>query len=132
MKKTQGQLKKINKISKIINLDKFLHNNKYFFDNGQVEEIEDIIKGDIKYSIIKLNKDIKTSDYLVYVLIIVNKKTATHQLLQEISGKTKSTEYFRSLKRYIKNTTNDEIIDRCFNEMLDFPRKNILTRIFGF
>lgn len=132
MKKNQGQIKKFNKISKIINLDKFLHNNKYFFDNGQVEEIEDIIKDNIKYSVIKLNKDIKTSDYLVYVLIIANKKTATHQLLQEFSGKTKSTEYFRSLKRYIKNNTNEQIIDRCFAEMLDFPRKNILTKIFGF
>ena len=132
MKKNQEQFKKFKKISKIISLDKILHNNKYVFDNGQVEDIVDIVKDDIKYSIIKLNTDTETTNYLVFVNIRTNEKTALHQLIQEFSGKTKSTEYFRTLKKYIKNNTNEEIIDRCFNEMLDFPRKNILTRIFGF
>ena len=132
MKKNQEQFKKFKKISKIISLDKILHNNKYVFDNGQVEDIVDIVKDDIKYSVIKLNTDTETTNYLVFVNIRTNEKTALHQLIQEFSGKTKSTEYFRTLKKYIKNNTNEEIIDRCFNEMLDFPRKNILTRIFGF
>lgn len=125
------QRKKFNKISKIIRLDKFLHNDKYYFDNGQVEEIVDIVKENVKYSIIKVNTDINTKDYLVFVIIQTNDKSATHQLLQEFDGITKTNKYFRTLKTYITNNSNDDIINRCYEELADFPRKNFLTKLLG-
>lgn len=125
------QRKKFNKINKIIRLDKLLHSDKYYFDNGQVKEIVDIVKDNVKYSIMKVNTDINTKDYLVFVIIHTNDKSATHQLLQEFVGITKTNEYFKTLKTYITNNSNNDIINRCYEELSDFPRKNFLTKILG-
>lgn len=127
----KDQRKKFNKINKVIKLDKLLHNDKYNFDNGQVEEIIDIVKENIKYSIIKVNTDIDTNDYLVFVIIKTNDKSATHQLLQEFDCVHKTNEYFRTLESYITNTSNNDIINRCYEELSSFPRKNFITRILG-
>ena len=124
--------KKFNKISNVIKLDKFLHNEVYYFDNGQVEKIVDINKDNVDYSIIKLNTVLGTRDYLVYAIIKTNDKQATHQLLKSFNNnKTKSNEYFRTLCSYIKNNSNDDIINKCFEELSDFPRKNFFTKLLG-
>lgn len=125
------QRKKFNKINKVIRLDKFLHNDKYNFDNGQVEEILDIVKENVKYSIMKVNTDIDTNEYLVFVIIQTNDKSATHQLLQEFNCINKTNEYFKTLENYITNTSNSDIIDKCYEELSSFPRKNFITKILG-
>ena len=124
--------KKFNKISNIIRLDKFLHNEMYCFDDGQVEKIVDIRKDNVKYSVIKLNTTLGTKDYLVFAIIMTNDKQATHQLLKSFNNnKTQTNQYFKTLCSYIENNSNDDIINKCFEELSDFPRKNLFTKLLG-
>ena len=123
--------KKFNKINKIISLDKLLHSDMYYFDNGQVEKMVDINEENVKYTVIKVNTDTSTKDYLVFAIIHTNDKSTTHQLLKSFNTKTKTNEYFKSLCTYIKNTSNDDIINKCYEDLSLFPRKNIITKLFG-
>lgn len=131
MRLNKNLTKKFNKISNIIRLDKFLHNEMYCFDDGQVEKIVDINKENVKYSVIKLNTTLGTKDYLVFAIIMTNDKQATHQLLKSFNNKTKTNQYFKTLCSYIENNSNDDIINKCFEELNDFPRKNLFTKILG-
>ena len=121
--------KKFNKINKIISLDKLLHSDMYYFDNGQVEKMVDINKENVKYTVIKVNTDTSTKDYLVFAIIHTNDKSTTHQLLKSFNTKTKTNEYFKSFlaaifsplsnKRLIWGiTTMDSIPKRFFNKYL--------------
>lgn len=132
MRLNKDLTKKFNKISRIISLDKFLHNDEYFFDDGQVEKIIDIVKENIKYSVIKLNTVIGENDYLVFTIIHTNDKSTTHQLMRSFNNKTKTNQYFKTLCAYISEASNEDIINKCYEELSSFPRKNIMTRIYGF
>lgn len=123
--------KKFNKLNKIITLDKILHGEEYNFDNGQVEDMLDINKENFKYTIIKLNKDIETKDYLVFMIIHNNGKVCTHQLIKTFNKKTETNKYYKYLCTYINDNTNNDIIKKCYEELSEFPRKNILTKIYG-
>lgn len=131
MKLNKELTKKFNKISRVIQLDKFLHNDQYSFDNGQVEKMIDIRKDNVKYTIIKLNTDIETKDYLVFMIIHTNDKSVTHQLKRAFNRKMDTNAYFKTLCTYIENNSNSEIIDRCYEELSEFPRKNLITKLFG-
>lgn len=131
MKLSKELTKKFNRINKVIRLDKFLHNDQYCFDNGQVEKMIDIRKDNVKYTVIKLNTDTNTKDYLVFMIIHTNDKTVTHQLKKSFNRKMDTNEYFKYLCNYIQNNSNTEIIDRCYEELSQFPRKNFMTKLFG-
>lgn len=124
--------KKFNKLSNVIKLDKLLHKEEYCFDNGQVEETLDINKENFKYTIIKLNTDIETKDYLVFIIIHNSNKVCTHQLIKAFNKKTETNKYYKYLCTYVTDNSNDDIIKKCYEEMSKLPRKNILNRIYGF
>ena len=55
---------------------------------------------------------------------MTNDKQATHQLLKSFNNnKTQTNQYFKTLCSYIENNSNDDIINKCFEELSDFPRK---------
>lgn len=124
-------LKQIKKINRIIKLDKLLHSNEYYFDDGQVTNTERIEKDNFHYSVIKLNTDVATDNYMVYVIVRTNKKTVTHQLLKTFTSENKADKCFNSLVKYINKSNNVDIIDKCFNDLSEFPRKNLFTRLLG-
>lgn len=128
---SKEQKKKFKKISKVITIDKIFHSDKYYFDNGQVEEIIDIIKDNIKYSIMKVKPNRMSDEYLVYVLIRTPDNYATHQLLEECVGTTNTDKSFNKLKKFIEKTSNDDIINKCYDELANFPRKNFLIKLLG-
>ena len=128
---SKEQKKKFKKISKVIKIDKIFHSEKYYFDNGKVEETIDITKDNIEYSIMKVNTDRMSDEYLVYVLIKTPDNYVTHQLLEQCIGITKTDKCFNKLKRYIEKNTNEDIINRCYQDLANFPRKNFLIKLLG-
>ena len=94
------------------------------------EKIIDIRKQEIKYSIVNLNIDTTTKDYLVFVIINSNNKTTTHQLIKSFHNKKNRDKYIETLHKYITNSSNEEIINKCYSALENFPRKNIFTKIY--
>lgn len=123
--------KKFNKIYRMIRIDKLFHKEEYYFNDGQVEEIEDIKKDGIRYSVIKLNTDTNTNNYLVYFNILNNNKMICQQNKKEFDSRNKANTYYIELINYINNTSTEEIVNHCFQSLSQFSRKNIFTRIIG-
>ena len=131
MENYKKYLKKFNKITRIINIDKLFHKDLYYYDNGQVEDITDIRKDNHKYTIIKLNTEVGTKNYLVFVNIKINDKFTTHQLLETCSGKVNANKSYKNLVKYINNTSNEDILIKCYEDLTYFPRKNLFTKLMG-
>ncbi len=131
MKLNKELTKKFNKISKVVQLDKFLHSEQYYFDNGQVEEMVDIRKENMKYTVIKLNTDIENEHYLVFMIIHANDRAVTHQLKKSFHHAITTNDYFKSLCTYIENNSNSEIIDRCYHELSEFSKKSFIIKLLG-
>lgn len=123
--------KKYNRLGRIIRVDKFFNKDKYYFDNGQTTSIADINKENVSYTIIKLNTDIDTEDYLVFSIIKTNNRAVTHQLLKIFNNERDAEKYYKELKSYIRSHSNEEIINKCYEDLSDFPRKNILIRLYS-
>ena len=131
MENYKQYLKKFNKITRIINIDKLFHKDLYYYDNGQVEDITDIRKDNHKYTIIKLNTEVGTKNYLVFVNIKINGKFTTHQLLETCSGKVNANKSYKNLVKYINNSSNEDILNKCYEDLAYFPRKNLFTKLMG-
>ena len=129
MKLNKELTKKFNKINFAFKLDKFFHKETYDFDNGQVIDEMDIIKNYMKCRVIKLNTDITNNkSYMVFTILFSNNKHITHQMLETFSTKTKANEYFKKLCQYLKNNSDEEIINRCYNDLTKIPRKKIFLK----
>ena len=131
METYKNNLKKFNKITRIIKMDKLFHKDLYCYDNGRIEDNIDIKKDNYKYRIIKLNTKVGSNNYLVFVNIMINDKITTHQLLETCSGKVNANKSYKNLVKYINNTSNEDILNKCYNDLAYFPRKNLLTKLMG-
>lgn len=131
MKLSKKSIKKFNRIRKVVKIDKLFRNRQYYFDNGQVLEMVDIIKENVKYTIIKLNTNVKIKEYLVFVIIRINDKVISYQLKRTFNCAIDTDEYFKYLYNYIENSSINEIIDICYQELSCFSRKNFIVKLFG-
>lgn len=121
-------IKKLKKINRYILLDMFLHKDEYYFNNGQTKEIKDIFKENINYHIVKCNTDIRTKNYIVFLIISTDNKNITHQLLKEFNNVTSANKYFKDLHSFVLENSNTDIINTCYKELAKFPRKNIFNK----
>lgn len=129
MKSNKHLMKRFNKIRHIISLDKLLHKEYYYFENGKMLDKFKVKKEGIEYSVLKIKPDKSKNKYLVYVNIYINNKIVEQQLLKTFDNIDSMIDYYENISIYINCTSNEEIIERCYNELPSFPRKNILTYI---
>lgn len=121
--------RKFNKIRSVVTLDKLLHKEEYVDNTGKVIDIFKVEKENIIYSVINF----KTSNkkYQVYININLNEKFALQQLLKSFDDFDNSKDYYESLCIIVNCMDNDEIINKCYEELTLFPRKNIITKLLN-
>lgn len=120
--------RKLNRIFRVIKLDRFLHKKEYYSDNGKTEKFLEIYKDNITYTLVKNNEDISTNIYIVYVIIELNNKIATRQLMKRFSSEEEAEKYFKYLSEYINESSNEEIIQNCYTKLNE---KSLFIRIFS-
>ena len=106
-----------NKMYRVVSKDKILHPDKYYFDDGRVCKIIDYKKDKIKYSVMLVNTDKRTTNYLVYILGIKNSNSIPHLLMKEFNSKKGTLKYFNELCNLIENNTNNYIINECYENI---------------
>lgn len=109
--------KQLNKIFRFTKLDKLLHKNNYYNDLGKTEKILDIYKDNITYTLIKNNENVNTNDYIVFLIIKLENKTATKQLTEKFNNKKDAEKYFNFLCEFINNNSNENIIKECYENL---------------
>lgn len=112
---------KLRKLYRETSKQKKLHPEKFYFDDGRVCVSKDYTKSNIKYSVMKVNTDIEKNDYLVYILVISNHKPIPQMLLKKFSSNRGTTRYFNELCELIEKNTNQDIIDKCYEERFNNP-----------
>ncbi len=135
LKSKQVENKMNNKIRKLYKTTrKQLKKNpdKFLFDDGKVCRNKDFKKENIKYSVMCVNKNIKSSEYLIYLLAIINHKSIPQLLVKEFSNKKETKEYFDYLCELVENNTNIDIIDKCYEEKFKKEKNNIFKKVLNF
>lgn len=123
---------KLRKLYKKINNEKKQNPEMFYFDDGKVCETKDYTKSNIKYSVMKVNTDINTNNYLVYLLVIVGNKTIPQMLSKEFNSNKGTTQYFKELCQLVEQNTNQDIINECYkNKFSGVLKPNFISRIFG-
>ena len=117
---------KIRKLYKYTNKQKKKNPNMYYFDDGTVCDAKDYEKDGMKYSVIKVNTDLNTNNYLVYLLVIVNNKSIPQMLVRSFKTNRGTSKYFDELCSLIEKNTNQDIIAKCYDNTLG-NTKNSLT-----
>ena len=105
---------KIRKLYKLINKNKKINPELYYFDDGKVCETKDYEKDNIKYSVMVVNTDVNTNNYLVYILIVSGSKSIPQMLVKEFNKKTGINKYFKELCELIEINSNSDIITKCY------------------
>lgn len=108
---------KIKKMHNYIKFEKIKKGNSFYYDNGEVCNNYDLTKGNIKYSVIQLKKDITKKHYATYLLMIYKDKPIPYLLWKDFSNKNNSSKYFNVLCAFIDNNSNSIIINKCFSEI---------------
>ncbi len=129
METYKSNLKKVNKIIRIVDMNKLIHKKLYYYNDGQVKDMKDIRKDDHKYTIIKLNTKVGEKKYLVFVNITINDNFITHQLLETYNDESNANKYFMNLIEYINNTPNEDILNKCYKDLSYFNRKNLFKKL---
>ena len=117
---------KIRKLYKYTNKQKKKNPNMYYFDDGTVCDAKDYEKDGMKYSVIKVNTDLNTNNYLVYLLVIANNKSIPQMLVRSFKTNRGTSKYFDELCSLIEKNTNQDIITKCYDSTLG-NTKNSLT-----
>lgn len=124
--------KQLRKLYRTTNNQKRKNPELFYFDDGKVCENKDYEKDNMKYSVMLVNKDRNTNDYIVYLLAIINNKSIPQLLKRDFSSKRGTIKYFNELCELVENNTNQEIVNKCYNYKFDSIKKaNILNKIFG-
>ena len=123
---------KIKKLYKYTNKQKKINPNSYYFDDVKVCENYDYQKDDIKYSVMKVNTDTNTNNYLVYLLIINGNKSIPQMLVKKFKTEKGTITYFNNLCTLIKTNTNQDIITKCYENIIKNNTKPvpIFSRLF--
>lgn len=123
---------KIRRLYKTINHEKKLNPELFYFDDGKVCESKDYEKSNIKYSVMKVNTDVNTNNYLVYLLVIAGNKTIPQMLIKKFTSSRGTEKYFQELCELVEKNSNQDIINSCYESK--FPnglKLSIIKRIFG-
>lgn len=107
----------LDKMNRRMLLDRFIHKNDYFFNNGQTVQMIDISKDIINYTVIKLKLDINKSNFAIFVMIRFQKKIINHMLFRFFVNEKSSSLYMKNLETFIRNASNEEIIKRCYSQL---------------
>ncbi len=91
--------------------------DKYYFDEGEVCENKDFEKDNLKYSVMSVNTDINTTNYLVYILIINGDKPIPQMLVKSFKNELETKKYFNELCLLIETNTNLDIISKCYDSI---------------
>ena len=110
---------KLKKLYKYTNKQKKSNPDMYYFDDGTVCENKDYEKDNMKYSVMKVNTDINTSNYLVYLLVITNNKTIPQMLVKSFKSNRGTTKYFNELCSLVERNTNQDIIAKCYDSAIE-------------
>lgn len=122
--------RKLKKLYKITNMQKKQKPEKFYFDDGKVCNSKDFNKEDFKYSVLLVNTNRNTDNYLVYLLAIYSNKSTPQLLLKEFSNKKGTKKYFNDLCDFVENNNNRVIINRCYKEkMKDFNKISFIKKI---
>ena len=111
--------RKIKKLCRYTNKQKKKNPNMYYFDDGKVCENKDYEKDNMKYSLMKVNTDVHTTNYLVYLLVITNKKSIPQMLVKSFKTNRGTTKYFNELCSLVEKSTNQDIISKCYNNIIE-------------
>jgi len=124
---------KIRKLYKYTNKQKKKNPNKFYFDDGRVCDNQDYEKDNMKYSVMKVNTDINTTNYLVYLLVIAGNKPIPQMLVREFKTDRGTKKYFNDLCSLVEKNTNQDIIDECYSKTLENSTKQVpfLRKIFN-
>lgn len=88
----------------------------FYCDKGQVCEYKDFKKGKFNYSILVVNTDVETNNYIVYLLIIYKQMSIPYLLLKSYNSNSKVKKYFNELCNFVENNNDDIIIEKCYND----------------
>jgi hypothetical protein len=116
MQTNSNLLKMLNKVNRRILLDRLMHKKEYIFNEGQTVDMIDISKDFLNYTIIKLKPDVNKPNYAIFVMIQINKKVITHQMIRYLDNEKSSNNYIKELKKMINISTNEEIIKVCYEQ----------------
>ena len=117
---------KIRKLYKYTNKQKKKNPNMYYFTDGVVCDAKDYEKDGMKYSVIKVNTNLNTNNYLVYLLVIANNKSIPQMLVRNFKTNRGTSKYFDELCSLIEKNTNQDIITKCYDSTIG-NTKNSLT-----
>ena len=127
-----GMNKKLKKLYKMINKEKKQNPDYFYFDNGKVCNSKDYQKDDIKYCVQLINIDRNTSKHIVSLLVIFKHKSIPQLLRKEFKSKYGTEKYFNSLCELIENSTNQQIIEKCFDKKMSNMEKNSFNKKIKF
>ncbi len=124
---------KLKKLYKYTNKQIKKNPNMYYFDDGTVCQNQDYEKDNVKYSVMKVNTDINTNNYLVYLLIISGKKSIPQMLVRSFKTDRGTTTYFNKLCSLVEKNTNQDIISKCYDKLIESNPKPtpLFSRIFN-
>ena len=115
-KETNRLNKKIKKLYYEFKKQLYRNENNFYFDNGNVCSNYDLVKNEIKYSVMLVNTDISTNNYIVYLLMIINNKSIPQLLIKNFKGKKGSQKYYEELCEFINDNSNYDIVNRCYKQ----------------
>ena len=116
----------------MINKEKKQNPDYFYFDNGKVCNSKDYQKDDIKYCVQLINIDRNTSKHIVSLLVIFKHKSIPQLLRKEFKSKYGTEKYFNSLCELIENSTNQQIIEKCFDKKMSNMEKNSFNKKIKF
>lgn len=108
---------KVKKLQNYMKFEKLKKGDSFYYDNGEVCNNYDLTKGNIKYSVIQLKKDVAKKHYATYLLMIYKNKPIPYLLRKDFSNKNNSSKYFNVLCAFIDNNSNSIIINKCFSDI---------------
>lgn len=123
--------RKIRKLYRTINHQKKRKPEEFYFDNGKVCNSKDYNKDNIKYSVQLVNTDRNTDNYIVCLLAIINHKPIPQLLKKEFNSKRGTNKYFNEICALVENNTNQEIIDKCYEDkFLNMGKVSFFSKLF--
>lgn len=123
--------RKIRKLYRTINHQKKRKPEEFYFDDGKVCNSKDYNKDNIKYSVQLVNTDRNTDNYIVCLLAIINHKPIPQLLKKEFNGKRGTNKYFNEICALVENNTNQEIIDKCYEDkFLNMGKVSFFSKLF--
>lgn len=117
-KEKRNTNKKLREMYKKVNSNRKVNPTLYLFDDGKVCEHKDFNKEGIKYSVMKVNTNVNTNNFLVYLLVIANNRSIPQLLKKDFKSKKGTEKYFNDLCELVEKNPNREIILKCYNQFV--------------